>query len=381
MQRKNDVVVVGAGIAGVMTALSIQRRGYKVSMIDRWEPGHPRASSTDYTRIIRSIHGSDRLYTNWVREARLRWLELQAEINRNLYYECGALILATEAKSEWEDSTIETFDELDVPYFKFDTDELRVRFPQFDYKNVRYGIYEPQSGIIMAHRAVVETAKQFAREGGTIMRGRVYTDQSERLFLNDKALEADLIVVAAGPWLGDMYRITLGSILKVVRQNIVYTSPPDSDTSFDCDNMPCWVDHGYQAYGTSSVEGHGIKAAIAWTDSIIDLDDDERVVDEATFHRTRLYIQNRIPKLANQKVVDQKACQIAMTPDTHFIVDFHPEHDNVLIAGGCSGHLYKHGPVFGDFVAGVGLREFGTADRFRISSRSKLDGHESPSGR
>ena len=79
--------------------------------------------------------------------------------------------------------------------------------------------------------------------------------------------------------------------------------------------------------------------------------------------------------------MDQKACQIAMTPDTHFIVDFHPEHENVLIAGGCSGHLFKHGPVFGDFVAGVGLREWGTADRFRLGARQGLSLSESPSGR
>ncbi len=381
MQRNSEVLVVGAGIAGVMTALSLRRRGYQVTLIDRWEPGHPRASSTDYSRIIRSIHGSDQLYTKWVREARTRWMELQAQMNRSLYVECGALIIATEGRSQWEDSTLETFDKLSVPYFKFDVDELRVRFPQFDFKNVAYGIYEPESGLLMAHRAVVETASLFQREGGRIIRGRVYTDDFERLYLNGSPLEADLIVVTAGPWLRDLFRRTLGPHLQVVRQNIIYTSTPDSEAMFDCQNMPCWVDHGYQAYGTSSVEGSGVKAAIAWTEAIIDLDNDDRVVDEATFNRTRLYLQNRFPKLVNQKAVDQKACQIAMTSDTHFIVDFHPEYDNVLIAGGCSGHLFKHGPVFGDFVAGVGLKEYGADQRFKLGTRSKLDDLESPSGR
>ena len=70
-----------------------------------------------------------------------------------------------------------------------------------------------------------------------------------------------------------------------------------------------------------------------------------------------------------------------MIPDTHFIIDFHPEHENVLIAGGCSGHLFKHGPVFGDFTAGVALREWGTADRFRLGPRHGLSLAESPSGR
>ena len=378
---KSEVLVVGAGIAGVMTALNVLRRGHRVTLIDRWEPGHPRASSTDYTRVIRSIHGRDRLYTEWVREARLRWMELQEQVNRTLLVECGALVIATEGHSNWEDSTFETFDELGVPYFRFDPQELTTRFPQFDFKNVKYGIYEPESGLLMAHRAVVETARLFEREGGRILRGRVHTDDAERLHLDGKPLTADLIVVAAGPWLGGLFRRTIGPILKVVRQNIIYTSCPDADSTFEHPNMPCWIDHGYEAYGIPSIDGYGVKAAIAWTEAVIDLDNDERVVDEATFNRTRLYLQNRLPGLVGQKAVDQKACQIAMTPDTHFIIDFHPQYDNVLIVGGCSGHLFKHGPVLGDFVAGVGLREYGTASRFKINSRSKLVDSESPSGR
>ena len=204
------MIVVGARIAGIMTALSCQRRGHSTTLIDRWEPGHPRASSTDYTRIIRSIHGSDLLYTKWVREARLRWLELQEEVNQTLYVECGALVIAEDGNSEWEDSTLPTFDKVGVPYFKFDVTELEVRFPQFNFKNVAYGIYEPESGMIMAHRAVVETADLFVREGGKIVRGRVQCDESEKLHLNNKPLQADLIIVAAGPWIGEMYVVPSG---------------------------------------------------------------------------------------------------------------------------------------------------------------------------
>ena len=76
MPISTHAVVVGAGIAGVMTALYLQRRGCSVTLVDRWEPGHSRASSSDYNRILRAIHGSDEMYTRWVREARLRWMEL-----------------------------------------------------------------------------------------------------------------------------------------------------------------------------------------------------------------------------------------------------------------------------------------------------------------
>ena len=381
MGDRPEVVVAGGGIAGVMTALHLLRKGCKVTLVDRWEIGHSRASSSDYTRILRMIHGRDELYTEWVREARLRWLELQAEMNCTLFVECGALVLAGEGHTAWEDETIKTFEKMGVPHLRMDPDEIRMRFPQFRCADVAYGIYEPESGLLMARRAIVQTASLFQREGGILRRGRVTSDEGERPCLDGKPIEADLIVMAAGPWLGEIFRKTVRPILKVIRQDIVYTSTPECEIAYDAERMPSWVDHGYGAYGTPSVEGCGVKAAIAWTSTVIDLDGDERVVDDAAFHRTRQYLRHRFPGLADQRAVDQKACQISNTPDTHFLLDFHPEHDNVLIAGGCSGHLFKHGPVFGEFAAGVGLREWGTPERFKISSRKSLSTAESPSGR
>ena len=40
-----------------------------------------------------------------------------------------------------------------------------------------------------------------------------------------------------------------------------------------------------------------------------------------------------------------------MTVDEHFVVQRHPDWANVWIAGGGSGHGFKHGPVVGDYVA------------------------------
>jgi glycine/D-amino acid oxidase-like deaminating enzyme len=374
-------IVVGAGVAGVMTALALQKRQVDVTLIDRWEPGHSRATSADYNRVLRSIHGKDELYTTWVRQSRLGWMELQEEVGTQLYVECGALVMAGEGHTEWEDASVPTFEKLGIPHFKFGVDELRIRFPQFSFQKVAYGIWEPEAGMVMAHRAVIEAVALFKRRGGVVRRDRVLCDGAERLHIDGKPLEADIVVAATGPWLGEMYRRTIAPISNIVRQNIIYTSTPEGNESFDATNMPCWIDHGMGAYGIPSINGHGVKAAIAWTHTIIDLDNDERVVDEATFTKTRAYIEKRLPGLRGQRAIDQKACQIAMTPDTHFIIDFHPEHRNVLIAGGCSGHLFKHGPVFGDFAAGVAMGEYDTADRFRINNRVSLSVGDSPSGR
>ena len=375
-----EVTVVGAGIAGTMTALALARRGAKTRLVDRWEPGHPRASSTDYNRVIRAIHGRDEFYTLWAREARRRWLELQAEIGQRLYYECGALILATKGHSDWEDATAATFEKLGVPFHRYSQEEVAVRFPQFDVSGIAYALYEPEAGMIMAHRGVLAGLELFRRAGGIVSRGRVTTDGDEKLHLDGKPIDGDLVVVATGPWMAEMYPKTIKPITTIVGVNVLYTSTPDGDTAFDHEFMPCWIDHGQGSFGIPSVEGHGVKAAVVIPDKI-DLDNDERLIRRATLARTRRYIQKRLPGLVGQRIVDSKFNQIALTPDTHFILDWHPKHRNVLLAGGCSGHLYKHGPVFGDFAAGVGTREYGTADRFKVAGRKKLSPKESPSGR
>lgn len=375
------IIVVGGGIAGTMTALHLQRRGAQVTLIDRWEPGHPRAASTDYNRVIRAISGRDEFYTRWARDSRAAWLELQAETGQNLMYECGALILATEGHCDWEDATSDTFDKVGVPYHRFTPDEVRARFPQFKVDEIKYALFEPQAGLLMAHRCVIATLDLFKRLGGEVKRGTVTTDHTERPMLEGRPLEADVIIMATGAWMAEQFPRTIKPISAIMGINVLYTSTPDGSDAFDMERMPCWIDHGQGSFGIPSSEGSGVKAAVVIPNVAIDINNDERIIERNSLNKTRTYIQHRLPDLVGQKVVDSKFNQVILTPDTHFIVDWHPEHENVLFAGGCSGHLFKHGPVFGDFVAGVAMGDYGTADRFKVAGRRKLSPKESPSGR
>ncbi len=380
MARYSDITVAGAGIAGASTALALQRRGHRVTLIDKWGPGNSRASSTDYNRVIRAIHGRDDFYTRWAREARERWLELQAETGQRLYYECGAIILATEGHCQWEDDTCDTFTRLGVPHHRFSQAELQTRFPQFDVRDIAYGIYEPEAGMIMAHRAVISTVQLFEKFGGVVKRGDVTTDSDERPMLDGKPIQSDVTVIATGPWMADMFPRTIKPIGSIMGINVLYTSTPAGSDRFDADNMPCWIDHGQGSFGMPSVEGHGVKAAVVIPEKI-DIDNDERLIKRESLSRTRDYIRKRFPGLVGERVVDSKFNQVIITPDTHFIADWHPQHANVLMVGGCSGHLFKHGPVMGDFAAGLAVGDYDTAPRFKLGPRRKLTPAESPSGR
>ena len=52
-------------------------------------------------------------------------------------------------------------------------------------------------------------------------------------------------------------------------------------------------------------------------------------------------------------MIDFRVCQYTNTPDDHFIIDRHPGAENCWLAGGGSGHGFKHGPAIGEYIAGL----------------------------
>jgi glycine/D-amino acid oxidase-like deaminating enzyme len=270
---------------------------------------------------------------------------------------------------------------LGIPAFRLSTEEAAERYPHMNFQRVDFVLYEPHAGFVWARRALQRAFREFLDLGGRFVLGRPTTTDSEGLELDGRPLPADRIVVAAGAWMGAMFRRTLGRMFKVVRQDVIYTSPPVGSSHYHADNHPVWIDHGYPGYGIPDVDGLGFKAVIAWHETDIDLDNADRVVEAGALYRSRQYISYRFPELADQAIMDQKACQIVMTPDTHFLLDFHPDHPDIVLAGGCSGSIFKHAPVVGEYVAGLATGRWLPDDRFTLGGRAALSLGQSPTGR
>ncbi len=369
MPAITDAVVIGAGIAGASTALTLRRRGLEVVLIDAHEPGHARAASAGDHRILRASHGSDELYTRWSREARLRWRELGAQVGQELFVQSGAVILARAGHSAWEDASRETLARLGVPSFVVDVEELALRLPLIDPRDLEYALWEPESGFVYARRALQATVRLFAQEGGVLRRAVASTDEHERPLLDGRPIDAGIVVLACGAWMGGLFPRTLGPLLELSRQDVIMVDPPAGSTGYDADNFPAWIDHGYPAYGIPAAGGYGFKAAIVWHGLSIDIDRDDRVIPQPSVACTRRYLAHRFPALADAPIVGQEVGQIANTTDTHFLIDRHPGDDRVVLVAGDSGHLFKHGPVVGDHIAALALAEIDTEPRFSVGRR------------
>ncbi len=360
----SDLVVVGAGVMGAWTALLAQREGRRTTLIDAFGAGSSRATSGDETRIIRSSHGTDPLYSRWSRAARDAWIELGRSRGEQFFVQAGALWFAR-SDDGFEAASERTMRELGIPVERLKPAEVRARWPQLTAEDLAFAVFEPEAGLLMARRGVAGAARQVEVEGGRFELGWAGVGRQEGGRLVDVVMQdgyrhaAETFVFAAGPWLPRLFPDVAGDLIRVTKQDVVFVGPPAGDRRFAADRLPCWVDYAAAFYGIPAVDGRGMKLAPDRYGPIFDPTNGERIVDPESVRLARRYLARRFPDLADAPVVETRVCQYETTADTHFIIDRHPALDNVWLVGGGSGHGFKHGPMIGRHVlrrlAGVAL--------------------------
>ena len=87
------VIIVGAGINGVTSAIELKTRGHKVVLVDPGPLPHPLAASTDISKAVRAAYGTDEEYAAMARRSIERWREWNEELGLELYHEVGALFM------------------------------------------------------------------------------------------------------------------------------------------------------------------------------------------------------------------------------------------------------------------------------------------------
>ena len=350
-----DVAVVGAGVMGAWTALRCRRAGWSTTLIDAFGAAHPRATSGDETRILRSSHGTDGFYARWAREARIAWRAFGDESGQPLFHEIGMLWFARR-EGGFEAASLDTLRGLGVPASRMSPEEVRSLWPQVGVDDLAFAVFEPEAGVIMARAGISAVVRSFTGAGGRFELADVRPGRVEgRRLLEVVAADgtrhaAGTWVFAAGPWLPRLFPELLGSLVTVTKQDVVFLGPRGGDGRFNAEWLPCWVDYDGGFYGIPAVDGRGVKIAPDRDGPPFDPSDGERVIDPDTIRQTRAYARVRFPALASAPVIETRVCQYETSPDTEFLLDRHPDLDNVWIAGGGSGHAFKHGPVIGSYL-------------------------------
>lgn len=230
-----DVVIVGAGTFGASLAWWLARAGNRVTLVDQFEPGDPRASSGGETRLLRCAHGHDPEYTAMARRARTLWRELERESREELYVECGLAWFA-HREGGWEAASEAALAAQGIPVERIATDDAMRLYPSFRGDDVAFVLLEPEAGVLRAQRAVRALSTQAVAHGALILRGRARPDGTSVVLDDSTRLSGDLVVWACGSRLASLFGDLI--LLRVTRQELLFF---DGGPAWRAPGLPAWV--------------------------------------------------------------------------------------------------------------------------------------------
>jgi len=364
MKSKPHVAVIGAGAFGGWTALHLQERGARVTLLDAWGPGNSRASSGGETRVMRGTYGPDQPYTEMAARALKLWAKYERRWKRQFLHRAGVLWMASGSDHGFERGSAKALRAAKIKFQELSAAQMKKRWPQINFEGIEWGIFEPECGYLDARASCQAAVEAVVAAGGRYRQAAVLADGLESGPLGSLALsdgsrvKADCYVFACGPWLGKLFPQAVGDLVQATKQDIFFFGTPAGDERFSDAHLPVWGDHrGRFRYGIPGSDRRGFKIADDTHGPAFDPTNGERVVSSETLRDIREYVAFRFPALKNAPLIETRVCQYEQTPDSHFIIDRHPANENVWLVGGGSGHGFKHGPAIGEMMAELILKD------------------------
>ena len=356
-----DILLVGAGIYGITTALELKARGYQVAVLDPGPLPHPLAASTDISKVVRMEYGTDETYMEMVEQAYQGWLQWNEEFGETLFHNVGVLMISRTPMSPggYEYESYHLLRKRGHTPERLTGDEISHRFPAWRPGAFVDGFFHAQGGYAESGR-VVAALVRLAQAKGVML----YPDQTVEDFIEEGShiqgvrtragnmFPAEHVVVASGAW--TPLRVPdLASILKVTGHPVFHLKPanpalftPPDFVVFNADiRQTGW--YGFPLHPRE----HVVKIANHGVGQELHPEKDTRVVTESDEARLRAFLVESLPELSTTPLVYTRRCLYVDTPDGDFWIDRHPQREGLTVASGDNGHGFKFAPILGGLIA------------------------------
>ena len=350
-----DVAIIGLGGMGGAAAYRLAERGRRVIGLERFGPGHDQGSSHGDSRIIRQAYFEDPSYVPLLHRAYELWRETERAAGRDLLTITGGLVIGP-PDADNVNGALRSARLWDLAHEYLDADAIARRFPTFRPGAGEVGVYEPYAGYVAPEAAVRANLDLAAAHGADLRFGErvvdwAASDDGVRVRTAEGEYRADRLVIAAGAWAPGL--LASLNLPLVVERQVMHWFAVDDPAAFAAPGHPIYIwsdDTEDHAYGFGIRPGDAsAKVAFFRRPDATDPDEIDRTVHAAEITEIQEFLAPRIPGLGRHTAA--KTCLYTLTPDHHFILGPHPEHPNVTLAAGFSGHGFKFVPVMGEILA------------------------------
>jgi sarcosine oxidase len=355
--KSYDVIVLGTGGVGSSAAYHLARRGAKVLGLDRFEPGHAHGSSHGQTRIIRKAYFEHPDYVPLLDRAYELWNELETRSNQQLYFPVG-LIEVGPPNGVVVPGVLASAEQHGLRVERLPRSEFNSRCPGFTLPPEHEAVFEQDAGFLLVEECVRTHASEAMRLGAVLCGDETVTGWrasggSVTVSTSANTYSAGSLIITAGAWAAGFlhdFNVPFRILRKHLHWYACNTGHYEAD--LDCPAFFYETSEGFY-YGFPAIDERGLK--VAEHSGGTEIDDplnDDRAEEPKVNQRVETFLRDHLPGVSGQPT-DHAVCFYTMSPDEHFVVDRHPEYDNVAFAAGLSGHGFKFTSVLGEVLAAL----------------------------
>ena len=355
VSRKSEIIVIGGGTMGTAAGWALAGRGHSVTVLEQFDHYHTRGSHSGNTRIYRHAYAEGALYVPWAIESSALWREVQERSGNTLMVETGCLDISEPGLGRANGARASAA-AYNLPIEELTGRDLNRRWPAWSIPEDWEVTLDPNAGFLLVEPALRGLASELVAAGGGLHTNEVVTSweasaSGVRVVTNKATYDGDRLIVAAGAWNGKLLG-SLGIPLEVRRKPVMWFSTPDPKP-FEPERFPVFVyqDRTGEFYGVPPYGDDTVKIGIHSGGDVADPDSLDRQWHESDLKpEFREFLSSRLRDV-EPRLTKSSICLYTMSPDENFIIDRHPEYENVTIAAGFSGHGFKFTPKVGEHLA------------------------------
>ena len=355
-----DVVVIGLGAFGSAALWRLAHRGVDVAGIERHGIGHHLGSSHGLTRLFRVACQEHPGLAPIALKSLELWTGLGNETGQRLVHQSGCLSVGG-PDSRPVTGAIAAAAAAGLPVHELSHNELLARQPQYaGLADADVAVWDPGAGICYPERNIRAHTAAAQRLGAevyphTMVVGIEPGQDGVTVRTPTVEFRAAQVVVAAGAWLGTLVP---GLQLAPRRTPQFWFRPRDPGSGeFALDRFPAFIwdrPDGGSLWGHGSAEDYGIKIGPepVMSDSAgIDPEEMDRYIHlDTDIDALTARVAQAFPGL-DPRPAKAITCMVTDSADGQFLVGRLPGRPRVVVAGGDSGHGFKHAAGIGELVA------------------------------
>jgi sarcosine oxidase len=357
-----DVAVLGLGAMGAAAAWRAAARGASVIGFEQFTPAHARGSSHGGSRIFRKTLFEGIEYVPIVDRAERLWAQLEQDSGATVFHRSGGLCVGAPDADLLRDAT-RCADDGGVEIELLDADALAGRYPQFAVAPGDVGVFEPGAGALDPE-GCIRAALGLAKAAGAELRfetrvtGLQYDDAGVRIVVGAETITARRAIVATGAWFTDLVP-ELALPLRIQRSPLVWFIGADQ-AAYGPDRFPTfiWGSGALDGWGIPDVDGRGVKVGVgsasAFKPWLEHASDNDYPIGPVDTDPVEAFVRRAFPGL-NPVAAAATPCMNSKSPDGDFVIGIPAAAPSLVLAGGFSGHGFKHSAGVGDITVDLAV--------------------------